>query len=82
MNINVLEISEPKWLELGGFNSDDHYIYYYGQEFLSRNGVALGVNKSPKCNSCKQSPKRQNVIGSFLRQIIQYHSNQSRYPNQ
>ena len=44
-NINVLGISKLKWTVIGEFNSDDHYIYYYGQEFLRRNGVAIMVNK-------------------------------------
>ena len=43
--INILGISTLKWTGMGEFNSDDHYIYYYGQEFLRRNGVALIVNK-------------------------------------
>ena len=41
VNIDILEISELKWIRMGEFNSDDHYIYYCGQESLSRNGVAL-----------------------------------------
>ena len=45
MNIDILGISEPKWTGMGEFNSDDHYIYYCGQEFLRRNGLALIVNK-------------------------------------
>ena len=45
VNINILGISELKWTRLGEFNSDDHYIYYCGKEFLRRNGVALRVNK-------------------------------------
>ena len=45
MNIDILGISELKWTEMGKFNSDDHYIYYCGQESLRRNGVALIVNK-------------------------------------
>ena len=45
MNINILRISELKWTGMGEFNSDDHYIYYYGQESLRRNGVAIMVNK-------------------------------------
>ena len=45
MNINILEISELKWMGVGEFNSDDHYIYYFRQESLRRNGVALIVNK-------------------------------------
>ena len=45
VNINILGISELKWTEMSVFNSDDHYIYYCGQESLKRNGVALIVNK-------------------------------------
>ena len=45
LNIDFLGISELKWTRMGEFNSDDHYIYYYGQESLRRNGVALIVNK-------------------------------------
>ena len=45
VNIDILGISELKWTRIGEFNSDDHYIYYCGQEFLRRNGVALIVNK-------------------------------------
>ena len=45
LNIDILVISELKWTEMGKFDSDDHYIYYYGQEFLRRNGVAFIVNK-------------------------------------
>ena len=45
MNINILRISELKWTGIGEFNSDDHYIYYCGQESLRRNGVATTVTK-------------------------------------
>ena len=45
VNINILGISKLKWTGMGEFNSDDHYIYYCGQESLRRNGVALIVNK-------------------------------------
>ena len=45
VNINILGISELKWMEIGEFNSDDHYIYYYRQQSLRRNGVAIIVNK-------------------------------------
>ena len=44
-NIDILGISELKWTGMGEFNSDDHYIYYCGQESLRRNGVAIIVNK-------------------------------------
>ena len=45
VNIDILIISELKWTGMGEFNSDDHYIYYCGQESLRRNGVAIIVNK-------------------------------------
>ena len=45
MNVDILGISELKWNGMGEFNSDDHYIYYCGQESLRRNGVAIIVNK-------------------------------------
>ena len=45
ININTLGIRELKWTGMGEFNSDDHYIYYCGQESLRRNGVAIIVNK-------------------------------------
>ena len=45
VNVNILGISELKWTGMGEFNSDDHYIYYCGQEALRRNGVAIIVNK-------------------------------------
>ena len=47
---------------MGEFNSDDHCIYYCGQESLRRNGVPIIVNKSPKCNIWMQSQKRQNDL--------------------
>ena len=45
MNVDILGISELKWTGMGEFNSDDHYIYYCGQESLRRNGAAIMVNK-------------------------------------
>ena len=45
VNVDILEISELKWTGMGKFNSDDHYIYYCGQESLRRNGVAIWSTK-------------------------------------
>ena len=45
VNVDILGISKLKWTGMGEYNSDDHYIYYYGHEFLRRNGVAIIVNK-------------------------------------
>ena len=51
VNINILGISELKWTGMGEFDTDDHFIYYCGQESLRRNGVALSQRKSPKCST-------------------------------
>ena len=85
VNVNILGISELKWTGMGEFNSDDHYIYYCGQESLRRNGVAIMVNERVRnavlgCNLKKK--KKQNDRCSFPRQTIQYHSNPSLWPNQ
>ena len=45
VNIDILGLNKLKWTEMGEFNSDDHYIYYCGQEFLRRHGVVIIVNK-------------------------------------
>ena len=57
VNIDILGISELKLTGMGEFNSDDHYIYYCGQESLRRNGVALIDNKNLKCSTWMQSQK-------------------------
>ena len=57
VTVDILGLSELKWTGMGEFNSDDHYIYYCGQELLRRNGVALIVNKSLKCSTWMQSQK-------------------------
>ena len=62
VNVNILGISKLKWTGMGEFNSDDHYIYYWGQESLRRNRVAIIVNKSPKCSTWMQSQKQQTVM--------------------
>ena len=83
VNIDILGISELKWTGMGEFNSDDHYIYYCGQESLRRNGVVIMVNKkSPKCSTWMQSQKQQNHLCLFPRQTIQYHGNLSLCPEQ
>ena len=65
MNVDILGIRELKWTGMGEFNSDDHYIYYRGQESLRRNGVAIMVNKSLKCSTWMQSQKQQDDLYSF-----------------
>ena len=57
VNIDSLGISKLKWTGMGEFNSDEHYIYYCGQDSLRRNGVAIIVKKSPKCSSWLQFQK-------------------------
>ena len=54
----ILGISEQKWTGMGERNSDDHYIYYCGQESLRRNGVAIMVNKNLKCSTWMQCRKK------------------------
>ena len=82
VNIDILGISELKWTELGKFNSDDHYIYYCGQESLRRNGVAIIVNKRVQNAIVGCNLKNDRMTYSFPRQTIQYHSNPSPCPNQ
>ena len=57
VNVDILGINELKWTGMGEFNSDDHYIYYCGEESLRGNGVAIIVNKSLKCSTPMQSQK-------------------------
>ena len=57
VNVDSLGISELKWTRMGEFNSDDHYIYYCGQEFLKINGVVIITNKSLKRSTWMQSQK-------------------------
>ena len=62
MNVDILGISKLKWTGMGEFNSDDHYIYYCGQESIRRYGVVLIVNKSQKCSTWVQSQKQQEDV--------------------
>ena len=57
VNVDILGISELKRTGIGEFSSDDHYIYYCGQESLRRNGVVIIVKKSPKCSTWVHSQK-------------------------
>ena len=65
LNIDILRINELQWTGMGEFNSDDHFIYYYEQESLRRNGVAIMVNMSLKCSTWMQSQKWQNDLCHF-----------------
>ena len=62
VNINILGISKLKWTGMGEFNSDDHYIYYCGQESLRRNGVAIMVNKRVRNAALGCNPKNDRMI--------------------
>ena len=81
VNINILGISKLKWIEMGEFNSDNHYIYYCEQKSLRRNGVAIIVNNSLKCSTWMISQKQQNDFCLFPRQTIQHHGNPSLWRN-
>ena len=66
MSINILGISKLKWTGMGEFNSDDHYIYYCGQESLRKNGISHhSQQNSLKCSTWIQSQKRQNDLCHF-----------------
>ena len=82
VNVDILGISELKWTGMGAFNSDDHYIYYCGQESLRRNGVAIMVNRRLQNAVLGCNLKNDRIICSFPRQTIQYHGNPSLYPDQ
>ena len=65
VNIDISAISELKWTGMGEFNSDDHYIYYCGQESLRRNGVDLIINKTVEMQYLGAASKQQNVSVCF-----------------
>ena len=70
VNINILGISELKWTGMGRFNSDDHYMYYCGQESLRRKGVAIIINERVQNAVLGYNLKNNRMICSFPRQII------------
>ena len=73
VSINILGISELKWTGMGEFNSDDHYIYYCGQESFRRNGVAIMVNKRVRnaVLGCKLKNDRMNSVSKANHSISQ-----------
>ena len=77
--IDILGISELKWTGMSKFNSDDHYIYYCGQEYLRRKGVALIVNKRVQnaVLGCNLKNDRMTSVRFQGRPSNQYHSNPS-----
>ena len=82
VSISILGISEPKWTRMSEFNSDDHYIYYCGQESLRKNGVTLIVNKRVQNAVLGCSLKYDGMISvRFQGRTIQHHRNPSLCPN-
>ena len=81
VNTASLGISELKWTGMGEFNSDDHYIYYCGQQSLKRNGVDLIVNKRVPNAVLGCNLENDRMICLFSRQTIQHHSHPSLCPN-
>ena len=69
VNVDILGISELKWTGMGEFNSDDHYIYYCGQESLRRNGVATIVNKRVRNAVLGCNLKNDRIISVHLQGI-------------
>ena len=82
VNVDILGISELKWTGMGQFKSDDHYIYYCGQESFRRNGIAIMVNKRIQNAVRGCNLKNDRMISTFPRQTIQYHSNPRLCPSQ
>ena len=83
VNVDIPGISELKWTGMGEFNSDDHYIYYCGQESLRRNGVAIMVNERVRNAVLGCSLKNDRMISVRFQGVsIQYHRNSSQCPNQ
>ena len=71
VNVDILGISELKWTAMGECNSDDHYIYYCGQESLRRNGVAIMVNKRVQNEVLGCNPKNDRMISvHFQRKLF------------
>ena len=66
MNVDILGISDLKWTGMGEFNSDDHYIYYCGQESLRKNGVAIMANKRVQNAVLGCNLKNDGMISLFI----------------
>ena len=84
VNVDILGISELKWTGMGEFNSDDHYIYYCGQESLRRNGLAIIVNKRVQNTVLGCSLKNDRMISVHLQgkpfniTVIQFYASTSK----
>ena len=75
VNVDILGITELKWTGMGEFNSDDHYIYYCGKEYLRRNGVALIVNKESEMqylDAISKTTERSLFVSKANHSISQY----------
>ena len=82
VNVDISGISDLKWTGMGEFSSDDHYIYYYGQESLRRNGVARLFNKRVQNAVLGCNLKNDRMISVHFQGTIHYHSNPSLCPDQ
>ena len=83
VNTDILGISELNWTGIGEFYSNDHYIYYCGQESLRKDGVALIVNEESEMQYLDAISKTtKKTLCLISRQTIQYHRNSSLCPNQ
>ena len=71
VNIGILGISELNWMGMGKFNSNDHYIYYCGQESLRRNGVAVIVNKMQYLDTISKITERSLFVSKANHSISQ-----------
>ena len=80
VNADILGISEVRWTGMGEFNSDEHYIYYCGQESFRRNGTAIIVNRRVRNAVLGCNLKNDRMISVRLQG--KYHSYPSLYPNQ
>ena len=79
VNVNILGICELKWTGMDEFNSDDHYIYYCGQESLRRNGIAIMVNKRVRnavlgCNLKNDRMISVRLQGKLFKTVIQVYA--------
>ena len=74
VNIDTLGISKLKWTRMGEFNSDDHYIYYCGQESLRRNEVAMIVNKRVQNTvlGCNLKNNRMTLLAAYFKFILDH----------
>ena len=83
VNVGILGIRELKWTRMGEFNSNDHFIYYCGQESLRRNGDAIMVNKRVRNAVLGCNLKKDRMISvCFQGKTFNNHSNPSIFPNQ